>query len=103
MVLCTSKIGLCAHSAEKMLCAELVLLRGTSKQNTTNCKDLTERAEAVKRVVARFGKQSISFKVFVNSRCNFIEATYNLDSFVTKHWKPFTDGEYIKEVFLSCA
>ena len=104
MVLCTSKIVLCAHSAVTMLCAELPVLRGISRNTTKSCiKTPAERAEAVKRAVARYNKQSSSLKVFVNSQGHVTEASYNLASCIAKHGKPFTDGEYIKEAFLSCA
>ncbi|CAB4057468.1 unnamed protein product [Lepeophtheirus salmonis] len=82
--------------------AKLPAFRGTLRQNKTKLyKDPTERAEAIKHVVARYGKQSISFKVLVNSQGNFTEASYNLASYIGKHKKLFTKGEYINEALLS--
>ena len=95
--------AVCTLCCDNVVCRTSSIKRHFEKHHEKLYKDPAERAEAVKRAVARYNKQSSSLKVFVNSQGHVTEASYNLASCIAKHGKPFTDGEYIKEAFLSCA
>lgn len=51
--------------------------------------------------MSNYEKQSSTLNVFVRSKNNASEASYRIAHCITKHGKPFTDGEYIKDAFLS--
>ncbi|KAG9259865.1 general transcription factor II-I repeat domain-containing protein 2-like [Astyanax mexicanus] len=95
--------AVCTLCYDNVVCRTSSIKRHFETKHDKTYKDPAERAEAVKRAVARYGKQSSSLKVFVNSQGHVTEASYNLASCIAKHGKPFTDGEYVKEAFLSCA
>ena len=54
--------------------------------------------ESIKRAVTRYEKQASSFKVFTTAKDHGTEASYRIAHCIAKHGKPFTDGEFIKEV-----
>ncbi len=70
-------------------------------QKTFN--DQADKAESIKRAVSRYEKQASSLKVFAKAQNHATEASYRIAHCIAKHGKPFTDGEYIKEAFLSCS
>ena len=53
--------------------------------------------------MSRYEKQACSFKVFTTAKDHGTEASYRIAHCIAKHGKPFTDGEFIKEAFLSCS
>ena len=101
MVLCVRAV--CTLCCENVVCRTSSIKRHFETKHDKTYKDPADRAEAIKRAVTRYGKQSSSLQVFANSQGHVTEASYNLASCIAKHGKPFTDGEYIKEAFLSCA
>ena len=51
--------------------------------------------------MSRYGKQANSLKIFATAKNHGTEASFRISHCIGKHGKPFTDGEYIKEAFLS--
>lgn len=51
--------------------------------------------------MSRYWKQANTFKVFATAKNYATKASYHFAHCIAKCGKPFTDGEYIKEAFLS--
>uniref|UniRef100_A0A8C3TK26 DUF4371 domain-containing protein n=1 Tax=Chelydra serpentina TaxID=8475 RepID=A0A8C3TK26_CHESE len=63
--------------------------------------DEADKTESIKKAVAAYEKQSGVFKSLSVSKNEATEGSYKTAQCVAKKRKPFTDGEYVKEVFLS--
>ena len=64
-------------------------------------KDQADKGESIQHAVSRFGKQANSLKVFATAKNHATEASFRIAHCIVEHGKPFTDGKYIKEAFLS--
>lgn len=95
--------AVCTLCCENVVCRTSSVKRHFETKHEKNYKDAADRAESLKRAVASYEKQSSSLKIFANTKDIVTEASYNLANCIAKHGKPFTDGEYTKEAFLSCA
>ena len=62
-----------------------------------------EKIEALKKSVSRFEKLSNIFKKVISGANRTTESSYKAPECIAQHGKPFTDGTFIKEAFLSCA
>uniref|UniRef100_A0A8C3F820 Ig-like domain-containing protein n=1 Tax=Chrysemys picta bellii TaxID=8478 RepID=A0A8C3F820_CHRPI len=63
--------------------------------------DEADKTESIKKAVAAYEKQSSVFKSLSISKNQDTEGSYKIAQCIAKNGKPFTDGEYIQEVFLS--
>ena len=92
------------HSAVKMSFAVPQVLNVTLKPNTKKLfKNDSEKNEAFKKAVSRYEKQSSIFKKAIRSTNQTTESNYKVAECIAKREKPFTDGHFIKEVFINCS
>ena len=66
-------------------------------------KDDAEKIESLKKAVSRYEKQSSILMKVISGTNRTTESSYKAADCIAQHGKPFTDGVFIKEAFLSCA
>ena len=66
-------------------------------------KDNAEKIESLKKALSRYEKQSSIFKKVISGTSRTTESSYKAAECIAQHGKPFTDGAFIKEAFLSLA
>ena len=64
-------------------------------------KDDAEKIESLKKAVSHYEKQSSIFKKVISGANQTTESSYKAAECIAQHRKPFTDGVFIKEAFLS--
>jgi hypothetical protein len=57
----------------------------------------------LKTAVSCYKKQSKFFKKAIQSSNQTIESSYEIASCIAKHGKPFSDGDFLKDAFISCS
>ena len=88
-----------------MLFVENVVCRTSSKkrhfetEHEKSFKDKAEKTESLKKAVFCYKKQSSIFKNVIQT----IKGSYKVIEGIAKYRKPFTNGVFVKEAFLSCA
>ena len=95
--------AVCTLCFENVVCRTSSVKRHFETKHETAFKDQADKAESIKRAVSRYGKQASTLKDFATAKNHATEASYRIAHCIAKHGKPFTDGEYIKEAFLSCS
>ncbi|XP_064110289.1 general transcription factor II-I repeat domain-containing protein 2A-like [Macrobrachium nipponense] len=95
--------AVCALCCENVVCRTSSVKRHFETKHEKTFKDSADKAEAIKKAVSRYGKQSNVFKNLSASKSNETEASYKLALCIAKHGKPFTDGDFIKAAFLECS
>ncbi|XP_050730475.1 general transcription factor II-I repeat domain-containing protein 2-like isoform X3 [Eriocheir sinensis] len=95
--------AVCALCCENVVCRTSSVKRHFKTKHEKTFKDSTDKAEAIKKAVSRYEKQSNVFKNLSASKNNATEASYKLALCIAKHGKPFTDGDFIKAAFLECS
>ena len=66
-------------------------------------KNDAEKIESLKKAISRSEKQSNIFKKVIRSANSTIEGSYKVAKVIARNGKPFTDGMFVKEVFLNFA
>ena len=66
-------------------------------------KEDAEKIESLKKAVSRYEKQRSIFKKVISGANRTTESSYKAAECIAQHRKPFTDGVFIKEAFISCA
>ncbi|XP_074838070.1 protein FAM200C-like isoform X2 [Carettochelys insculpta] len=95
--------ALCALCYESVVCRTSSVRRHFQTKHEKHFKDEADKAEWIKWAIVRYEKQSSAFGNFSAVKCQVTEGSYKVARCVAKHRKPITDGEYIKEAFLSCS
>lgn len=95
--------AVCTLCFENVVCRTSSVKRHFETKHEKTFKDQADKAESIKRAVSRYEKQASYLKVFATAQNHATEASYCIAHCIAKHGKPFTDGEYIKEAFLSCS
>ena len=95
--------AVCALCCENVVCRTSSVKRHFETKHEKTFKDSADKAEAIKKAVSRYEKQSNVFKNLSASKSNETEASYKLALCIAKHGKPFTDGDFIKAAFLECS
>lgn len=95
--------AVCALCCENVVCRTSSVKRHFETKHEKTFKDTAEKAEAIKKALSRYEKQTSVLKNLSASKNNATEASYKVALCIAKHGKPFTDGDYIKEAFLDCS
>ena len=66
-------------------------------------KDDAEKIESLKKAISRNKKQSSIFKKVISGANRTTKSSYKAAECIAQHSKPFAEGVFIKEAFLSCA
>ncbi|XP_042891739.1 general transcription factor II-I repeat domain-containing protein 2A-like [Penaeus japonicus] len=93
----------CALCNEKVVCRTSSVKRHFETKHEKTFKDSADKAEAIKKAVSCYEKQSDVSKNPSASKNSATEASYKLALCIAKHGKPFTDGDFIKAAFLKCS
>lgn len=91
------------HCLENVVCRTSSVKRHFETKHEKSFKDQADKAESIRRTVSSYEKQIGSLRIFTRLKNIASEASYRLAHCIAKHGKPFTDGEYIKDAFLSSA
>ena len=95
--------AICALCCENVVCRTSSIERHFETKHKKLIKDDFEKKEALKKVVSRYEKQSSIFKKAIRSTNQTTESSYEVAECIAKRGKPFTDGDFIKEVFINCS
>lgn len=95
--------AICTVCCENVVCRTSSVRRHFETKHEKRFKDEADRAECIKRAVSRYEKQSVVFKGLSHAKILATQASFKISESIAKHGKPFTDGEYLKEAFLSSA
>ena len=98
--------AVCALCCKNVVCRTSGVKRHFKTKHEKTFKDSADKAEAIKKAVSGYGKQSDEKQSNVlktTSKYNATEASYKLALCIAKHGKPFTDGNFIKAAFLECS
>ena len=68
-----------------------------------NSKSKEEKTDIIRSAVLRINQQSSCFSKEAVTKNRSTEASFVITKSVIKNGKPFSDGEYLKDTFLSCA
>jgi CDGSH-type Zn-finger protein len=77
--------------------------KDTIKPNINPCLKTQEKCEAIKRAVSGYKKITSIFSKVIGTKNKATECSYKIAQCVASKGKPFTDGEFVKETFLSSA
>ena len=86
-----------------MVCRTSSIKRHFEIKHKKLSKDDSEKNKALKKAVARYEKQSSIFKKAIRGTNQTTESSYKVAKCIAKRGKPFTDGDYIKQVFINCS
>uniref|UniRef100_A0A8C8RPP1 Uncharacterized protein n=1 Tax=Pelusios castaneus TaxID=367368 RepID=A0A8C8RPP1_9SAUR len=94
--------AVCAFCRESVVCRTSSVQRHFQTKHEKSFFGDADKIESIARAVAGFEKESSIFKhLIINKNQAATEGSYKVAQCIAKYGKPFTDGEYIKEVFLS--
>ena len=100
---CRNDRAVCTLCCENVVCCTSSIKRHFETKHKKLFKDDSEKHEALKKAVSRYEKQSSIFKKVVRSTNQITESSYKVAECIAKRGKPFTDGDFIKEVFINCS
>ena len=100
---CRNDRAVCALCCENVVCRTSSIKRYFETKHKKLFKDDSEKNEALKKAVSRHEKQSSIFKKTICSTNQTTESSYKVAECIGKRGKPFTDGDFIKEVFINCS
>ncbi|GFS73940.1 uncharacterized protein TNCV_108351 [Trichonephila clavipes] len=93
-----------------VLCPGTVVCRTSSVKRhfETNHKSFCEKSEPEQKeliasAIKDRNKQSTSMFKYVSKNCHTSAASYSAANAITRHGKPFQEGEFLKEAWLACA
>ncbi|CAM1319473.1 Uncharacterised protein r2_g2779 [Pycnogonum litorale] len=95
--------AVCAICRESVVCRTSSVQRHfqTKHQSTFNSND--EKCETIKRAVSGYKKQVTFFCGITGTKAKATECSFAIAHCIAAKGKPFTDGEYIKEIFIKSA
>ena len=99
---CRNDRAVCALCCENVVCHISSIKRLFETKHKKFFKNDSEKNEVLKKAVSRYEKRSSIFKKAIRSTNQTTESSYKVAESIAKHGKPFTDGEFIKEVFINC-
>ena len=88
---------------ENVVCRTSSIKRHFETKHKKLFKDDSEKNEALEKAVSRYEKQSSIFKKVIRSTDQTTESSHKVAECIAKGGKPFTDGDFIKEVFINCS
>lgn len=95
--------AVCAFCCESVVCRTSSVQRHFQTKHQSKFKTSEEKGEAIKKAISGFKKQTVILSQAVGMKSKATECSYKIAQCVALNGKPFTDGEYIKEAFLSGA
>ena len=95
--------AVCGLYCQKVVCLTLGIKRHFEAKHEKSIMKDAENIEFLKKAVFRYDKQSSIFKKVIRNTNQTIEGSYKVPEVIAKHGRPFTDGIFAKEAFLSCA
>ena len=95
--------ALCALCCKNVVCRTSSIKRHFETKHKKLFKDDSEKNEALKKAVSRYEKQSNIFKKSIRSTNQTMKSSYKVAECIAKRGKPFTDGDFIEEVFINCS
>ena len=100
---CRNDRAVCTLCGENVVCRTSSIKRHFETKHKKLFKDNSEKNEAFKKSVSRCEKQISIFKKAICSTNQTTESSYKVAECIAKRGKPFTDGDFIKEVFINCS
>jgi len=97
--------AVCALCCETDVCRTSSVQRHYQTKHQSMFKNSEEKSEAIKRAVSGYKKQTTRsiFSQEIGTKYKATECSYKIAQCVASKAKPFTDGEFVKEIFLSSA
>jgi hypothetical protein len=95
--------AVCAFCCESVACRTSSVKRHFQTKHQFKFKTSEEKSEAIKKAISGFEKQTSILSKAVGMKIKATECSYKIAECIALKGKPFTDGEYIKETFLSSA
>jgi hypothetical protein len=95
--------AVCAFCCESVVCRTSSVQRHFQTKHQSKFTTPEERSEAIKKAISGFKKQTGILSQAVGTKNKATECSYKIAQCVALKGKPFTDGEYIKEIFVSSA
>ena len=95
--------AVCALCCQNNVCRTLSIKRHFETKHEKSFKDNAENIESLKKALSRYDKQSSIFKKVIFGSNRTTKSSYKVAECIAQLGKPFTDGVFIKEEFLSCA
>ena len=87
---------------QNIVCRTPSIKRHFETKHDKSFQDDAEKIELLKKAASRYEKQSSIFKKVISAN-RTTESSDKAAKCFAQHGKPFTDGVFIKEAFLSCA
>ena len=95
--------AVCALCCENVVCRTSSIKRHFETKHKKLFKDDFEKNEALKKAISCYEKQSSIFKIAICSTNQSTESSYKVAECIAKRRKPFTNVDFIKEVFINCS
>ena len=95
--------AVCALCYESVVCRTSSVQRHFETKHQSKFKTSEKKGEAIKKAISGFKKQTSILSQAFGMKSKATECSYKIAQCVALKGKPFTDGEYIKETFLSSA
>ena len=95
---CRNERAVCTLCCENVVCRTSSIKRHFETKHQKSFKDDFEKNEALKKAVSTYEKQVSIFKKAIRCTNQTAESSYKVAECIAKRGKPFTDGDYIKEV-----
>jgi len=93
----------CTLCCETVMCCTSSVQRHYQTKHQSMFKNSEEKSEAIKRAVSGYKKQTSIFSQVIGTKYKATECSYKIAQCVASKAKTFTDGEFVKETFLSSA
>uniref|UniRef100_A0A3P9DHS7 DUF4371 domain-containing protein n=1 Tax=Maylandia zebra TaxID=106582 RepID=A0A3P9DHS7_9CICH len=95
----TRRSQMAAGQAPRAL--QLIVKRHFETKHQKTFTDEAEKVESITCTVSRYEKQASTLQVFTAAKHHGTQVSFRIAHCIAKHGKPFTDGEFVKEAFLS--
>ena len=102
-LVCRNDRAACALCCENVVCRTSSIKHHFETKHKRLFKDDSEKNEALKKAVSRYEKQSSIFEKAIRSTNQTTESSYKVAECITMRGNPFTDGDFIKKVFINCS
>ena len=98
---CRNDRAVCALCCENVVCRTSSIKHHFENRHKKLFKDDSEKNEALKKAVSRCEKQNSIFKKAIRSTNQTTESSYKVAECIAKSGKPFTNSDFIKEIFIN--
>lgn len=95
--------AVCTFCLENVMCRTSSVKRHFETKHEKSFKDQGDKTQLDRAGLMDSEKPTSTLHVFARRKNNDTEASYQIANCIAKRGKPFTDGEYIKDAFLSCS